>query len=154
VVGRKGRLERLCSIGSRDVDEDEELRTVVTKLKECLGEVDGESELGKWIAWASDYAERSDPLRRIRDRNNKTLTLYYHGYDHSRVASEGFTEPDLTGYGNEKEKPGIELTERPPSRTWYENSLKLELPEDLLYRTNGHSRVIGIGGCFGCRRRC
>jgi hypothetical protein len=53
-------------------------------------------------------------------------------FDHSRVASEGFKEPDLTGYGNGKSKPGIELTERPPRRTLYENGLKLELPEDLV----------------------
>jgi hypothetical protein len=111
---------------------NQELRTVVANLQKAVGEVEAESELGKWLAWASDYADKSDPLRRIRDRNSKILTLYYHGYDHSRVASEGFKEPELTGYGNEKEKPGIELTDRPPRRTAYEHALKLDLPEDLV----------------------
>jgi hypothetical protein len=40
--------------------------------------------------------------------------------------------PELTGYGNEKENPGIELTEPPPRHTFYEPGLKLELPEDVV----------------------
>jgi hypothetical protein len=125
---RVGRLERLLEMWRRN----QELRTVVANLQKAVGEVEAESELGKWLAWASDYADKSDPLRRIRERNSKILTLYYHGYDHSRVASEGFKEPELTGYGNEKQKPGIELTDRPPRRTSYESGLKLELPEELV----------------------
>ena len=45
---------------------------------------------------------------------------------------EGFSEPHLTDYGNEKPKPGVELTCRPPRITAYERALKIELSEDLV----------------------
>ena len=78
---------------------------------------------------AAGYAERSDPLNRFRELTSEALTLYYYGHDRDEVSMQGFREPRLTGYGNEKTRPGIELAERPPRLTAYERALKVELPE-------------------------
>lgn len=120
------RLDRLAAVWERH----QRLRDVVTDLRATIGEVQSDSQLGTWLAWAAGYVERSDPLRRLRDRKHGTLTLYYHGYDHARVQQEGFGEPRV--YGNEKVKAGVELTDRPPQRDSYQGALKLELAEDLV----------------------
>ena len=75
---------------------------------------------------------QSDPLRHLRDRAGRTLTLYYYGYDKDSVAERGFTEPMQHAWDKEKTPAGVELTARPPSRTSWERALRLELPEDLL----------------------
>ena len=49
-----------------------------------------------WRGRAIEHAEDSEPLRHLRKRNGRALTLYYYGYDHQRVKEEGFTERDLT----------------------------------------------------------
>jgi hypothetical protein len=43
----------------------------VADIHEAVGEVDAESELGKWLAWASEHVDRSDPLRHLRKRNGR-----------------------------------------------------------------------------------
>jgi hypothetical protein len=127
----QARVERLLRL--EDVwTRNQRLRELVARLREVLGDVAPDSELGNWLAWAEGYAERSDPLNRFRRSRDEMLTLYYYGYDRDTVAKEGFTEPKLTHWGNEKAKPGIELTERPPRRTAYESALKLELREDVI----------------------
>jgi hypothetical protein len=121
------RLEQLAKLWKRN----RQIRGVVSELQTAVGEVPAESELGQWLAWAADHAERSDPFRRLRARQGATLTLYYHGYDYDSIPERGFKEPDFTGYGNEKVKSGVELTNRPPRRGHYEHAMKVELPEDL-----------------------
>ena len=74
-------------------------------------------------------AERSDPLNRFRELTSEALTLYHYGHDRDEIARQGFREPGLTGYGNEKTKPGIELTEWPPRLSVYERALKVQVPE-------------------------
>jgi hypothetical protein len=101
-------------------------------LRGAVGEVNSASEMGKWLSWADAYANRSDPLNRLHNRTTEPITLYYFGYDRDHVAQQGFREPELTGYGNEKTKPGIELTERPPRLTAYERAFKIALPEDVV----------------------
>ena len=60
----------------------------------------------------------------IRQRSGEVLTLYYYGYDKDRVATEGFREPDLTGYGGaRKSNAGFKLTCQPPRLTSYERAL-------------------------------
>jgi hypothetical protein len=113
--GRVERLERLAAMSRRN----RELRALVSEVREAIGDVEPDSVLGQWVAWASEFADRSDPLASFRNRDGKTFTLYYHGYDHQRVKEEGFTEPDRTPRAREKDKAGVELTERPPrARTW------------------------------------
>jgi hypothetical protein len=82
---RVERLIRLEAVWTRN----QKLRELVSALRQVLGEVETESELGKWLSWAETYANRSDPLNRFRARKAETLTLYYHGYDSDRVAREG-----------------------------------------------------------------
>jgi hypothetical protein len=142
---RVERLIRLEAVWTRN----RKLRELASALRQTLGEVETESELGKWLSWAEAYANRSDPLNRFRERKSETLTLYYYGYDRDKVAKEGFSEPELTRWGNEKTKPGIELTERPPRRTAYEPALKVELPEDAVLSYECHRRAAVTGACFG-----
>jgi hypothetical protein len=106
---------------------------LVAELRQAVGEVEANSELGQRIAWATKYADRSDPLQVFRNRAGKTLTLYYYGYDYPLVKERGFQEPDLTSrWGGEKERPAVNLTEQPPRRTAYESALKVEPLEDVL----------------------
>jgi hypothetical protein len=79
---RVERLERLATVWRRN----RELRVHVSELREAIGIVDATSELSQWLAWAADYAGRSDPLKPLRERSSGKLTLYYHGYDHDRIA--------------------------------------------------------------------
>jgi hypothetical protein len=125
---RVERLERLETIWRRNRG----LRELVAAVSNAVGEVDSTSEVGKWLSWAETYANRSDPLNRFRKRTSDPITHYYLGYDHDQVVQRGFREPELTGYGSEKTKPGIELTECPPRMTAYERGLKVELPEDVV----------------------
>lgn len=45
-----------------------ERRTFLEQLREAVGAVETESQLGKWLAWAEAYVEGSDPLERFRTR--------------------------------------------------------------------------------------
>jgi hypothetical protein len=122
------RLERLGAMWTRN----ERFRQLVAGVRTALGEVDGASEVGKWLSWAETYADRSDPLNRFRNRKSDLITLFYFGYDYHRIAEDGFREPSAAVYGNEKPKSGVELTDRPPRLTAYERALKVELPEDMV----------------------
>ena len=92
--------------------------------------VEPDSELGHWLAWTTKYVERSDPFRRIRERTGGMLTLDYFGWDKDRIKESGFGERS-EAYGDKEPKAGIKLTNRPPRADgWYENVLKVELPEE------------------------
>ena len=121
-------LERMFAVWERH----NRLRTLVGSLDQALGEVDSASELGRWLGWAKEHVEHTDPLRRCRQRSDRILTLHYYGYDRDRVAEDGFTEPEPVSYSSEKFRAGVELTARPPRVTSYERALKLELPEDIV----------------------
>jgi hypothetical protein len=127
----QGRVERLERLGAL-WDRNQKLAALVQELRSALGDVDQDSELGRWVGWTMEHVEHSNPLRRYRERMGGALTLYYYGYDRDRVPSEGFTEPSAVGYGQEKPKSGIELTCRPPLLTSYERALKIEIAEDLV----------------------
>jgi hypothetical protein len=146
---RVERLERLETVWRRNRG----LRELVAAVSNAVGEVDSTSEVGKWLAWPETYANRSDPLNRFRKRTNDLITLYYNGYDHDHVAQQGFREPDVTGYGNEKTKPGIELTERPPRMTAYGRALKIELPEDVVLPFEWPQESEHYWRTLECRRR-
>jgi hypothetical protein len=103
---------------------------VVADIRGAIGEVDSSSELGKWLAWASEHAEDADPLRQHPKAEWADSHALLPRLRYDRIAERGFRE--LTGYGSEKAKPGVELTCRPPRLTSWERALKLELPEDLL----------------------
>jgi hypothetical protein len=124
------RFERLAEVWR----QNQELRQLVASIQAEVGSVETDSELGKWLAWANEYVQRSDPLRHLRNRGGRTLTVYYHGWDRDRVPDQGFSEPDdVPRFGQEKTQFGVELTCCPPSSTLYGSSaLKLELAEDLL----------------------
>ena len=127
--GKTERLERLASVWRRN----QELRQLVASVQAAVGDVEANSELGRWLIWAGDHVDTSDPLRHLRNRHGQSLTVYYHGWDHDRISERGFSEPPVTEYGSEKTKSGVELTCRPAQSTLYGSSaLKLVLAEDLL----------------------
>jgi hypothetical protein len=126
---RMQRLEQLAKLWRRN----QELRQLVASIQSSVGDVASDSELGKWLAWAEDHVEKSDPLRHFRKRSDRALTVYYHGWDHDRIPERGFSEPASSGYGNDKTKAGVDLTCSPPREAWYgPKALKLELLEDTL----------------------
>jgi hypothetical protein len=126
--GRVERLERLLEVWGRH----NRLRELVATLRRAVGDVEAESEIGRWLHWASAHVDHTDPVRWCRQRTGRTLTLYYYGYDRDYVQRDGFKEPEPVGYTQEKVKAGVELTARPPRLASYEQGLKVELPEDLL----------------------
>jgi hypothetical protein len=127
--GRMQRFDRLASVWRRN----EDLRQLVTSIQASREPSPLSQNLGSWLAWAAQHVETSDPLRHLRNRSNRMLTVYYHGWDRDRVRQQGFTEPTSTGDGDDKTKPGIDLTCSPPRESWYgASALKLELPEDVL----------------------
>jgi hypothetical protein len=126
--GRVERLERLLEGWERH----NRLRELVATLRQAIGDVEAESEIGQWLDWASAHVDHTDPVRWCRQRSGRTLTLYYYGHDRDYVQRDGFKEPEPVTYSSEKFKVGIELTARPPRLTSYERALKVDLPEDLL----------------------
>lgn len=50
---RVERLVRLEGVWTRN----QKVRQLVSALRDALGEVDADSEKGKWLAWAEDYAD-------------------------------------------------------------------------------------------------
>ena len=65
--GERSRRESNDSSGSRrSGPRNVRLRRLVARVREAVGEVEAQSELDHWLAWAADYAERSDPLNRLR----------------------------------------------------------------------------------------
>ncbi|MDP1572194.1 MAG: hypothetical protein Q8L86_19525 [Vicinamibacterales bacterium] len=125
---RMDRLERLASLWNRH----RQVRELVGALRTKAGDVEPGSELSEWLDWARDYVEASDPLRHLRARAGRTLTLYYYGYDWDSIERDGFREPGLHDYGSEKTTPGVELTCRPRRVTGYERALRVELAEDFI----------------------
>ena len=126
--GKVERLERLAKVWRRN----QELRRLVADIESAVGEVAADSELGQWLAWVKDHVEGSDPLQRLSGREGRTLTVYYHGWDHDRTAEEGFREPEHPTWDKERTPFGVELTCRPPNPSSYRSPRKLELAEDLL----------------------
>jgi hypothetical protein len=126
--GSVERLEQLATIWRRN----RRLRSLVASLEVAAGDVQSDSELGKWLAWARAHVNETDPLRHLRQRSGGMLTLYYHAWNWDHVRQEGFQEQQSSSYSSEKIKVGIELTCRPPRLTAYERALKVELPEDVV----------------------
>lgn len=118
------RLERLSEVFERY----KRLQSVVSELRSTIGSVEGDSHLGKWLSWAGDHLERSDPFRALRDRGT-TIELYYYGWDRDQIERDGFREAASHGWENKDPKSGIKLTERPPDT--FERALKIVLEEDL-----------------------
>jgi hypothetical protein len=144
--GRVEQLERLSAMWERS----QRLAGVVHELKNAIGEVEADSELGKWLSWAEDHVDAADPLRHIRARTRGTLTLYYYGYDRRSVEEHGFSESTTLSYGQETPATGVELTCRPPRLTAYETAFKLEIEEEVVLayewaqESDWHCRVFRV----------
>jgi hypothetical protein len=70
-LARVERLEQLEKVWR----PNQELGELLAALRSAVGEVDPESEVGKWLSWAEKYADRSDPLNRFRKRTSDRNTL-------------------------------------------------------------------------------
>jgi hypothetical protein len=151
--GRVERLERLAKVWRRN----QELRRLLVEIQAAIGDVAPDSELGQWLAWATDHIDSSDPLRHLRGRQSRTLTVYYHGWDRDYLQERGFHDPKQPTYGGaEKVKMGVELTCQPPRRTLYvvERAPRIDLPEDFLLPYEWPQETDWLYSCSACRRCC
>jgi hypothetical protein len=123
--GRRERLDRLAMLCQRN----DERRAFLARLRAALKDRAPGSELDGWLSWADDYVEKCDPLASIRGRLGGTIKLYFSGPGADRIQSNGFLEPELMDYGQEKTLPGIPLSSRPNGTHW-NPALELELRED------------------------
>jgi hypothetical protein len=95
-------------------DRHRRLVTFIADLRGAIGEVEPSSELGKWLDWATRYAESANVLRRFRDRQS-SIRLYHclPTYTADRVVSNGF-EAQRPSYGEDQEMPAaVTLTDVP-----------------------------------------
>jgi hypothetical protein len=122
---KRERLHHLVTLWQRNL----ELRRFLSTLRASLTDRGTGSELDGWLAWANDYAERSDPLISLRRRLGKEVTLYYNDHGVYRIRREGFREPELTDYGQDKTRPGISISSQPSGSHW-SPALELQLRED------------------------
>jgi len=121
------RLERLREANS----EHQRLHDFVKQLRVTIGDVDADSEIGRWLTWADDHVRRLDPLRPFR-APQATIRLYYLGskYPVSKIMTEGFTDRDPESGEDEELPAGVELTDAPMTRNGYdEATLVVEFPE-------------------------
>ena len=117
------RLLQLAAVSERH----QRLRAVVADLQAAVGPVGPDTALGKWLSWANDHVNRSDPFARLKGLDQEeSLELYYYGYDCDRLVEADFEEPDSEGWGGKEPKSGIKLTNRPPSTS--ERALKVVIP--------------------------
>jgi len=121
------RLERLREA----TGEHQRLHEFVVQLRDTIGDVDADSEIGRWLTWADDHVRRLDPLNPFR-APQATIRLYYLGskYPVSKIMSEGFTDRDPESGEDEELPTGVALTDAPMTRNGYdEATLVVDFPE-------------------------
>src|SRR5205085_2597989 len=95
------RLERLREA----TDEHRRLREFVVTLREAIGIVDVNTELGRWLTWADEHVQRLDPLEPFRNPH-ATLRLYHltTGDRVQKILKDGFVDRDPES-DDDKEMP-------------------------------------------------
>ena len=108
---------------------NEERRAFLANLRNTVGQVESDSELGQWFAWAEGFIEVTDVLGRFRELD-EMLTLYYSGYssDIARSRREGFKDPEAESDRSQRRLVGITLCEQKPEGGWGSESLEIQLP--------------------------
>lgn len=108
-------------------------RACLATLRDAVGPVEPDSELGQWLEWAQEYTERNDPAQRVMDRE-ATICLHYNGgFEGDRVLSKGFEEPEETrSYGKDPEPPGILVSDCEWLVGYGRKDIEIEVPEDAV----------------------
>jgi hypothetical protein len=102
------------------------LRHFVQQLRSLVEE---RPELGGWLTWANEYAERHDPLERWRNPQ-PTLTLYHpvHSYEADPIVANGFRDQAWSSDGDEQ-APSVFLADVPVTRDYTSACVTVRLPE-------------------------
>ncbi len=106
-------------------------RALLAKLHDAVGEVDRDSEFGKWLAWADEYVAKADVGQRVL-RWAEPLPVYYTGYDADSAVASGFEQSLPTGYAQEKFEPGIVVWAWPRQAGHYQKTASIQLTEGIL----------------------
>ena len=108
-------------------------RECLATLREAMGPIEPDGELGQWLEWAQEYTEQNDPAQRVRDRE-ATICLHYNGgFDGERVLSKSFEEPEETrAYGKDPEPPGILVSDCRWLVGYGRKDIEFEVPEDAV----------------------
>ncbi len=72
---RNDRTKRLDKLVAASIHH-KQLLAFAAELREAIGEVKPNSELGRWLEWIDERVDAANVLARFRDRQ-PTLTLYY-----------------------------------------------------------------------------
>lgn len=109
-------------------------RQFLEELRTSIGDVNVESELGRWLTWAAQHVDHADPLSRFRTRG-QLLTVYYatSSSEIERINNGGAFGDGNVNRGTDGPKmAGMELVDEAPEATWNSDALQLELPDQLL----------------------
>jgi hypothetical protein len=128
VRAEHGRREHFDALARRG-EFATQRRAFLAQLREVVGEVAADSELGQWLVWADGYCRTADPLNRFHKRADRRLKVYYNvtwGTDREAWEAGQLTDPEPRG--DARTLVGIPLCDTPPGGS----ALDVELPEDVL----------------------
>lgn len=115
------------------------------ELRQAVGPVDADSELGQWLTWVDEHVDRVDVLTRFRNRQ-QTLTLYHcvSTYSLDHVLAHGFENAEPRS-GEDQELPSsVTLTDVPTEGVYGGTAcVVIEAPEDAIlpYESIGKTRA-------------
>lgn len=106
-------------------DHHVRLRRFVRRLRPLLAD---RPELGDWLTWATEYAERHNPLERWRNPQ-PAITLYHpvHSYETQPIIANGFR--DQARSSDDEQAPSVFLADVPVTRNHTSTCVEVTLPE-------------------------
>jgi hypothetical protein len=124
---RAKRFLRLAAASTRS----KRLAAFAAELRDAVGSVDEQTELGRWLCWIDRYVAEADPLTPFRSRR-ATLTLYHCAAsdDADRLVRDGFRDGGF-GYSDDADPAYVEFANVPLVGT-YGNTrcVIVAVPED------------------------
>jgi hypothetical protein len=136
-------------------DDYDRATAFLTRLREAIGPVVEDSDLGRWLGWVAERVERLDPLRRFRDRET-TIELYFpvHGYELDSILRHGLRDAEPPSGQEQEDIPSVTVYDAPMTYGPGSTYVAVRIPEDavLAYEDFHHDRE-GIA-CSAFRREC
>ena len=141
--GRVRRLERLMEA----VEHHCATAAFVAQLHGVVGNVEAESELGRWLQWADDHVKRLDPLTPLRNPQ-PTISLYYSAYEYTArdILENGFKDKASGSGDDEQDLPPCVVLLDVPYGSIGEALLRIDiseatvLPYEWITETRMHRR--------------
>ena len=108
-------------------------RACLAQVREAAGPTETDGELARWLAWATRYVDKNDPVLRVRERSH-TITLHFAAnYGSEHVLSKGFEERESSPrYGEKPEPPGILLSDYGWIVQYGGKDIAFDVPEDAV----------------------